>query len=129
MIKKRFIQFAVVFLLFHIGILTGCIESTTQSNLKDAIVLIDENIVIPPIASEESIVYYRGTIKNTAETKFNKVTVVVKFLDEQDMIIGQKTDELTDVEANQERNFQVSVSNNDEFYLQIDDVTYEFLFN
>jgi hypothetical protein len=104
-------------------------ESTTNSNLKDAIVLIDENIVIPPIASEESIVYYRGTIKNTAETKLNQVIVVVKFLDEGDNIIGQKTDELADVEPNQERNFQVSVSNNDEFYQQIDHVTYEFLVN
>lgn len=128
MIKKHLLHFTMILLLYLLS-LSGCMESTTNSNLKDAIVLIDENIVIPPIASEESIVYYRGTIKNTAETKLNQVIVVVKFLDEGDNIIGQKTDELADVEPNQERNFQVSVSNNDEFYQQIDHVTYEFLVN
>lgn len=123
--RSLFIPFLLVVMV--IAGLSGCTETEKPINLAQSVILIDESIVIPPVAGKESVVFYRGTIKNTAEQSIDELTISVKFYDEQDTFLGSKEDVLQNVKANEERYFQVSVSNADEFYQQIDYVDYEFL--
>lgn len=107
-------------------IFSGCIESSQDESLRDKIILINENVVIPPIAGEETIVIYRGTIKNTADLTIDQLTVIVNFYDNNNTYLGSKSDLLTQIASEEQRNFQVQISNKDPFYKTIDHVAYEF---
>jgi hypothetical protein len=123
LLKKELILIGCLLICIHFS---GCTEPTDNRNLEEKIILVDENIVIPPVAGGESVVYYRGTIKNTADVTIDTVTVIVHFYDKENNSIGSKEDSIKDLKANHEKNFQVAVSEHDDFYFQIDHISYEF---
>jgi hypothetical protein len=109
----------------------GCVETTNKKNdinnrNTNTIVLIDEWIQIPPIASEESIVYYKGKIKNIGDKTLDKVDVIVIFFDNNNTVLFSKIDTVDNLGIDQEKVFQVMVTNYNQYFQEIDHVEYEF---
>ena len=122
-IHKILFFLTIIIIIF----LLGCTDTNKQEKIEKSIILIDESILIPPIASEESVVFYQGTIKNTGDETIDELRVIVKFYDDQDFFLGSKEDRISNMKSNEQRNFKVSVSNADEFFQEIDHVNYEYL--
>lgn len=127
---KKYLVFVIIVCLLSC-LFIGCVETTNKKNNinngnTNTIVLIEEWIQIPPIASEESIVYYKGKIKNIGDKTLDKVDVVVIFLDKNDTVLFSKIDMVDNLGINQEKIFQVMVTNSNQYFQEIDHVEYEF---
>ena len=127
---KKYLVFVIIICLLC-SLYVGCIETENKKNDTDNeyennIILTDEWIQIPPIASEESAVYYKGKIKNIGDKTLDKVDVIVIFLDKNETVLFSKNDTVYDLGINQEKNFQVIVTNSNQYFLEIDHVKYEF---
>jgi len=114
-----------------VSIFVGCTESNESDTSNDAqksknIVLIDEQVLIHPIASGENNMYYKGTIKNIGEKNVDQVTVIVSFYNENNTFLFSKSDNVNDLEPDATKNFQVVVKNSNEYFNQIDHVDYTF---
>jgi hypothetical protein len=127
MMKEQKTHLLLVFIMILIFIcLSGCQEQNQQKNLVEHIELIDENVIIPPIAGEETIVIYTGTIENTADTTIEMVTIIAKFYDNNNTFLGSKTDTLNQISAGEQQQFKIQITNADPYYYEIDQVSYEF---
>ena len=127
---KKYLVFVIIICL-SCCLYVGCIETENKKNdtnneYENNIILTDEWIQIPPIASEESAVYYKGKIKNIGDKTLDKVDVIVIFLDKNDTVLFSKNDTVYDLGINEEKNFQVIVTNSNQYFLEIDHVKYEF---
>jgi hypothetical protein len=114
-----------------VSIFVGCTESNESDTSNDSqksknIVLIDEQVLIHPIASGENNMYYKGTIKNIGEKNVDQVTVIVSFYNENNTFLFSKSDNVNDLEPDATKNFQVVVKNSNEYFNQINHVDYTF---
>ncbi len=127
--KKNLGCFLLIIIIF--SLICGCTDSTDTNvdNDKDQsekVLLIDEQMLIHPIASGENNVFYKGTIKNIGEEKLDQIEIIVTFYDENNLSLFTKSTLVNDLNHDESKDFQVVVKSSNQYFDSIDHVDYEF---
>jgi hypothetical protein len=126
--KKSIGCFLLTIILF--SLICGCTDSKdtnlNNKNLSENILLIDEQVLINPIASGENNVFYKGTLKNIGEEKLDEIEIIVTFYDENNTSLFTKSTVVSDVDKGESKDFKVVVKSSNQYFDRIDHVDYQF---
>ncbi len=127
--SKPNILIIIIIFFFFCGCFDVSNSNTKTENLDEYIQLVDEEVLVNPIASDETRVYYKGTIKNTGDQTIQQVEIKVNFYDEDNILLFSKSDNVSNLKQDQTEDFQVIVQSTEQYYNQIDHVDYTFQTN
>lgn len=126
--KKNIGCFLLTIILF--SLICGCTDSKDKDlnnkELSENVLLIDEQVLINPIASGENNVFYKGTLKNTGEEKLDEIEIIVTFYDETNTSLFTKSTVVSDLDKGESKDFKVVVKSSNLYFDSIDHVDYQF---